>query len=384
MKTVLAHEWLVTPAGSDKVAARIAGEFDVDHVVTAIHDPTVGQELLGTRPVQSLWTDRLPKASDWRMRYAPALLGAWMQHRTRADLLITSSHFAAMGVGRRFDGPHIAYCHSPMRFAWRSDLERDRVSGVSGIAARQLVPMLRRIDRANADTVSLFVANSNAIAERIERAYGRRAAVVHPCVDVSRFASFAENGSEPNGREHFLCFGRLVAYKRVDLAVRVCTERSLPLVVAGDGPALRSLQAIAGPTVRFETKVSDDRYIELLRGAKALLFPGEEDFGIVPVETMAAGVPVIGYGVGGLVDSVVDGVTGVLFSEQTAVALHEALDRFEQLRFDSEKLLSHAQQFSPDEFDRRLRVVVEGHLRCGTWDAWSPHLSAPIPTSPQD
>jgi glycosyltransferase involved in cell wall biosynthesis len=369
VKTVLGHEWLITPAGSDKVAARIAQTLDVDHVVTAIADPGVSRSLFGDRPVRTLWTNSLPRAADWRIRYAPAILGAWSTARIRADLLVSSTHFASMGAGRRFDGPHIAYCNSPMRYAWRTDIEGGRIGGVAGSAARRIVPLLQRIDRGAADTVSLFVANSESIAERIMTAYDRPAVVVHPCVDVDRFAHLAADRIERDGAP-FLCFGRVVGYKRFDLAVRVCTERSLPLVVAGDGPGLAELRSIAGPTVRFETGVSDARYLELLAECRALLFPGEEDFGIVPVEAMAAGVPVVAFGVGGALDTVIDGVTGVLFAEQNELGLADAIDRLSTMRIESEKLLGHARRFAPEEFDVCLRAVVHGHVALGQRDRW--------------
>ncbi len=373
MKTVLAHEWLITPAGSDKVAAQIANAFDVDQIVTGIEDPAVRSQLVGSRPVRALWTNNLPNAAQWRMRYAPALLGAWATTRVRADLLLTSTHFAAMGAGHRFDGPHIAYCHSPMRFAWRQDLESDRLRGRAAFVAKGFVPALQRIDRSAADTVTMFVANSTSIAERIQTAYGRRAAVVHPCVDVDRFRGLAaarKQSSPAHSTGHFLCFGRLVAYKRIDLAVRVCTTLSLPLVVAGDGPELARLQSLAGPTVTFEQHVTDERYMELLAGATALLFPGEEDFGIVPVEAMAAGIPVVAYGVGGVLDTVVDGVTGVLFADQTSESLVAAIELLDATQFEVAKLAEHADQFGLKHFNERLREVVDGHLRAGRRDVW--------------
>lgn len=373
MKTVLAHEWFVTPAGSDKVAARLAAALDVERVVTAIEDPSVSAALLGNRRVDTLMTNRLPGAGPRRMQYAPALLAAWAASRVGpADLLVSSTHFGAIGAGRRFDGPHIAYCYSPLRFAWRHDLESQRLSGPAGSAASKLLPVVRRFDRHSADTASLFVAISSAIAERIESAYGRKAPVVHPCVDVDRFAdlALARDGSDPESDGYLLCFGRMVAYKRVDLAVRVCTARGLRLVVAGSGPCVAELRRLAGPTVSFEENVTDERYLELLAGAQALLFPGEEDFGIIPVEAMAAGVPVVALGVGGALDTVVDDVTGVLFADQTEPALAAAVDRVLGQRFDAAKLHDHARQFRPEQFDTQIRAIVSGHLAAGNRDQW--------------
>jgi glycosyltransferase involved in cell wall biosynthesis len=371
MRVVLAHEWFITPAGSDKVAARIASALNVDEVITAINNPQVSAELLDDLRVTSLVTNRLPGVGQHRMKYAPLILAAWASKRIGpADVLVSSTHFGAMGAGRRFNGPHVAYCHSPLRYAWRNDLESDRVSGAAGVLARRLVPLLQRFDRRSADTVSLFVANSTSIAERIRETYQRQAAVVHPCVDVVRFSSLARARmtAQPDG--FLLCFGRMVSYKKVDLAVRLCTERSLPLIVAGAGPCVADLKKMAGPTVRFEENVSDARYLELLQGASALLFPGEEDFGIIPVEAMAAGVPVVAFAAGGALDTVVDGVTGVLFNEQTVESLGDALDRLSAQSFDPDKLHDHSRQFRPEEFDRRLREVVWGHLASGQRDSW--------------
>jgi glycosyltransferase involved in cell wall biosynthesis len=367
---VLAHEWLVSAAGSDKVAAQIVRALGIDEVVTAFSDPTIVRSLMGSTPVRNLWTNRLPGVADARMAYAPAILAAWASCRVgKAELLISNSHFGSMGAGRRFDGPHVAMCHSPMRYAWRNDLEGDRLTGVSGRVGRALVPALRRVDLAAANSVSLFLGNSSSIVRRIEDAYNRPAAVVHPVVDVDRFSALASARVEGSG-SHYLCFGRLVAYKRVDLAVRACTARSLPLVVAGAGPELASLRALAGPTVTFESAVSDERYFELLAGARALLFPGEEDFGIVPVEAMAAGVPVVAFGEGGALDTVVDGVTGVLFAEQTVDSLVGAIELVERTAFEVSKLRAHADSFRPEAFDERLRSVVDGHLTAGRRDAY--------------
>ena len=368
---VLAHEWLVTAAGSDKVAARIASALSIDTVVTAISDPAVARLLFGETPVTSLWTNRLPRVANSRMLYAPAILAAWARTQVGpADLLVSSTHFGAMGAGRRFDGPHVAYCYSPFRYAWRPDLEGARLTGFTGRVGRVAVPALRRVDRTSASTVSLFVAISSSIAQRINDAYGRPAAVVHPVVDVDRFIDVARVPSAAV-EGYYLCFGRLVTYKRVDLAVRACTFRSLPLVVAGAGPELASLRSIAGPTIRFEEHVSDARYLELLAGARALLFPGEEDFGIVPVEAMAAGVPVVAFGRGGALDTVVDGVTGVLFAEQTVESLLGALEALDRMPIEVAKLRAHTDSFRPDVFDGRLRTVVDGHLAAGAErDRW--------------
>lgn len=358
VKVVLAHEWLLSASGSDKVAAEIARMFSVDEMLTAISDPRIAERLVPGVAVRTMWTDRLPGAHDHWMRYAPALLGAWSTVRVgKADLLISSSHFGAKGAGAHFDGPHVSYCYTPMRYAWRPDLEDGRLQGLAGSVGRALRPQLRRWDRWSARSVDQFVAISTCVAERIRDCYDRPAIVVHPPCAVASFSTI-ERETPVGGGSHYLCFGRLVAYKRIDLAVEACTRAGLPLVVAGRGPELARLKAMAGPTVRFEEQVSDERYRELLGAARGLLFPGEEDFGIVPVEAMAAGVPVIAFSLGGVLDTVVDGVTGVFFAEQTVESLLDGIERADRTVFEVEKLRAQAEGFRPEVFRERFGAVV--------------------------
>ena len=360
MKVVLAHEWLLSASGSDKMAAEIAGTLDVDHIVTAMSDPTIAAQLLPGVPVRTLATDRLPGAHQRWMRYAPAILAAWSTVWVgKADLLVSSSHFAAKAAGARFNGPHLSYCYTPMRYAWRPDLEDGRLHGPAAIVGRSVRPLLRRWDRWSARSVDQFVAISACVADRISESYDRPAVVVHPACSVEPFSSI-ERSHPVGGGAHYLCFGRLVSYKRVDLAVAACTQAGLPLVVAGRGPELARLRAMAGPTVRFEEHVTDERYRALLRDSRGLLFPGEEDFGIVPVEAMAAGVPTIAYGRGGALDTVVDGVTGVLFAEPTVESVLDAIDRADRTVFERDKLRTQADGFRPEVFRERFVAVVRG------------------------
>lgn len=359
MRTVLAHEWLLSSSGSDKVAAEIARALDVTRVITAVADPDVVQNLMPGRRVDTLWTDHLPRVRTNWMRYAPAIMAAWSGLKIKeADVLVSSSHFAAKAAGSRFNGRHVTYCHSPMRYAWRPDLEGDRLSGASSRAGKALRPGLQGWDRWSAKSVDLFIANSRSIAQRIEDCYDRPAVVVHPPVDIERFAAIDRISPVGQGA-YYLCFGRLVAYKRIDLAVEACTRLGLPLVVAGRGPELPRLRALAGPTIRFEEHVSDARYLELLADARGLLFPGEEDFGIVPVEAMAAGVPVIAFGEGGVLDTVIDGVTGVLFPEQRSVSVIGALETAAKSLWDRKKLNTQTESFRTSDFHEVLRSSFE-------------------------
>lgn len=354
MRVVIAHEWFTVVGGSDKTFLALADLFPDAELVTAVADPAAVDRHLAGREVKRLVVDALPGARrNWK-RVAPAIMAAWAAYRPEADLLITSTHFAATAAGRGFDGCHIAYCHTPLRLAWRPDLELGRLPGVAPvITTRGIAPLLRRWDRSSARSVDHFVANSTAVAARIGQAYGRRATVIPPPVEVSPFLA-----TERQAGDYLLALGRLVPYKRFDLAVAAADRLGMPLVVAGDGPEAESLRVQAGPGVRFTGRVSDERYLELLAGARALLFPGEEDFGIVPVEAMAAGCPVVAFGAGGAIDTVQPGVTGELFDEQTPESLAAAIVRCLGRRWDPSELRAAAAPFSRQRFLERFAAEV--------------------------
>jgi glycosyltransferase involved in cell wall biosynthesis len=200
----------------------------------------------------------------------------------------------------------------------------------------------------------VFVANSRHVADRISRFYGRSAEIVHPPVDVEHFLALARAPED-----FYLTFGRVVPYKRVDLAVSACARLGRRLEVAGDGRALEAVRAVAGAGTEFLGKVSETDRDRLLGGARALLFPGEEDFGIVPVEAQAAGVPVIAYGVGGATESVLDGRTGVLFADQTTEGLVAAIEQFEELALDQAVARENARRFGRDRFRAEMSAVIE-------------------------
>jgi glycosyltransferase involved in cell wall biosynthesis len=354
---LIAHEWLTALGGSDKTAAAMARALPGSRVVTAVADPRTVAELFPEGDVRALWPNRLPGAQTRWRAYSPAIVLAWSTFRPDADVLLSSSHFAARAAGSGFAGPHLCYCYTPMRVAWRPDLELDRLRPSLRPAVNALLPAVRAWDRRKALGVTAFAGISSAVVERIGHAYGRHAERIYPPVDLPPFLASARR--PPFG--YFLIVGRLIPYKRFDLAVQVCTQMGYPLVVAGSGPEEARLRAMAGPTVRFAGRVSAQAYLELLAGAIALLFPGEEDFGIVPVEAQAAGCPVVALGRGGAVDTVSDGVTGVLFAEPTALSLRQGIDAVLAASWDEGILRAWAMQFSEERFAEELRAFVSTH-----------------------
>jgi glycosyltransferase involved in cell wall biosynthesis len=248
-----------------------------------------------------------------------------------------------------------------MRYAWETGfLDGEDVGLLTRLLLPAIVAWLRRQDLAGARGPDAFVANSRHVAERIGRFYGRSAEVVNPPVDVDHFL-----GLERVPGDFYLAFGRVVPYKRVDLAVAACGHLGRRLRVAGDGRALDAVRAVAGEGTEFLGKVSGTERDRLLGGARALLFPGEEDFGIVPVEAQAAGVPVIAYGVGGAEESVLDGRTGVLFAEQSVAGLEAAIERFERLRLDEEIVRENAKRFGRERFRAEMAEVIDRASRSG-------------------
>lgn len=362
MRVALVHEWLTTWAGSEQVLAAAAELFPDAPIFAVVADMNLARQQFGDRPIYTSFIQRLPMAGRLYQWYLPLMPLAVEQLDLRGyDLVISSSHACAKGVLTRSDAVHVCYCHTPIRYAWDMYHEYLASSGrFQRWLARPLMHYMRLWDAAAAQRVDVFVANSRAVAERIGKHYRRKAEVIHPPVDTQYYTP------EGAAEDFYLVAGRLVPYKRVELAVQACTRLGKPLVVIGDGPERPRLERIAGPSVRFlgyqPREVLRDHY----RRCRALIFPGEEDFGIVPVEVQACGRPVIAYGRGGALDSVRDGVTGILFPAQTVESLVDAVERAERVPWDSRQIRAWAERFSKGSFQARMRALVAA--RCGLMD----------------
>ena len=355
-RVAVVHDWLTIPGGSEQVVLELLEMFPAAELFTSIYDPAPWPQEIKGRTVHASWLNRIPRAA----RHYPKLLPL-MNRAFRAfdlsgfDLVLSSSHANAKNVRTSPGTLHVCYCHTPMRYAWEEGfLAGEQVGRLTRILLPPLLAQLRRADLAGASGPDVFVANSRHVAERIERFYGRTAEVVHPPVDVDHYLSLTRAAGD-----YYLAFGRVVPYKRVDLAVAACGALGRALKVAGDGRALTAVRAGAAPGIEFLGKVSDAERDRLLSGARALLFPGEEDFGIVPVEAQAAGVPVIAYGIGGALETVQDGRTGVLFEPQEEGALAAAIERFEALELDPGAMRENARGFSRERFRSEMAAVIE-------------------------
>lgn len=355
-RVAVVHDWLTIPGGSEQVVMELLALFPSAELFTTIYDPAPWPAEITERPVHASYLNRIPGARTQYPKLLPLMNGAFRSFDLSGfDLILSSSHACAKNVRTPPGTVHVCYCHTPMRYAWEEGfLEGEEVGRLTRMALPPLLSRLRRQDLAGASGPDVFVANSAHVAERIERYYGRSSVVVHPPVDVEHYLGLSR---EPD--DYYLAFGRVVPYKRVDLAVAACSRLGRPLKVAGDGRAMSAVRASAsGPGIEFLGKVPEEERDRLLGGARALLFPGEEDFGIVPVEAQAAGLPVIAYGVGGAVETVRDGATGVLFAEQSDLSLAAAIERFEALELDEAAVRENAVHFGRKRFHEEMAAVI--------------------------
>ena len=353
-RVAITHEWLTVPGGSELVVRHILDLFPDAEIFTSVYDREALPEFRD-HVVHTSFLDRVPGATRHYPRMLPLMDRAFRSFDLNAfDLVISSNHACAKNVTTPESTRHVCYCHTPMRYAWDpSFMSSEEVGPLARLALPPMLAHLRRRDLAAAALPDAFVANSTVVRDRIRDFYGRDSVVIHPPVETE---PLLKQPRAPG--DYYLHLGRLVPYKRADLTVAACAQLGRPLKVAGDGRALDSLRASAPPNVEFLGRVSDEQLRELLAGALALVFPGEEDFGIVPVEAQAAGVPVIAYGRGGATDSVVDGQTGLLFSEQTPEGLVQAILAFEDATFDEDAIRDNARGFAPDRFRREFASFV--------------------------
>jgi len=353
MNVALVHDWLNGMRGGEKVLEVLIDLFPQADLFTLFYEPArVSAKIRAMRPRASL-LQRLPGAGRRYRHLLP--LYPWAIRRfdlSSYDAVISSSHCAAKGVRLAPGQVHVCYCHAPMRYIW--DQYKAYFGGPNrwrpaSIAMRLFAGRLRRWDFATAQTVTAFIANSAAVAERIAACYGRPSTIVHPPADTDRFRPA---GIGPG--EHFLTVAALVPYKRIELAIAACNRLRRPLVVVGQGPERRRLEALAGPTVTFRGWVSDDELVALYNGCRALLYPGEEDFGIAMVEAQACGRPVVALRKGGAREIVLDRRTGLLFDEPSVEALCAAITQFDRIVFDRGVIRAHAEHFGGDRCRREL------------------------------
>ncbi len=366
-KVVIVHDWLTNMGGAEPLVLEIHKLFPKAPIYTSVYDaakmPAFKDIDVRTTELQT----KLPK----KLRYKHVL---WPTLRAKAfrkldlsefDIIISSSSAEAKSVCKtRKDQVHIAYIHTPPRYYWShyEEFRKEFNFGPLTALIRPFIPFfvkkMRKLDLDSVKDIDLFIANSTITQQRIKEYYGKPSTVIYPPVDVSRFTP------PPNGeRAGYVVWGRHVPYKRFDLAIEACNQLNVPLTVIGSGPDTERLKSLAGSTIRFTGRVSDEELVNYAQSSEAFLFPNEEDFGISAVEALAAGTPIIAYKKGGALDIVQDGETGVFFEEQTVESLVSAIKKAEDMTFLPATLHRKAKRFEKSLFATKLLKIVSDTIR---------------------
>ncbi len=360
VKIALIHYYLVSVRGGERVFHSLAQMFPEADLFAVVYNPASQPQWLAKRQMTTSFLQKIP--GSWRyFRQSFMFYPLAVEEFDLAgyDLVISSSAGFTHGVLTAPETCHICYCHNTFRYAWNwyHDFMRQG-SATSRFLLAPLLSWVRTWDVAAAQRVDYFVSNSAVTQQRIKKYYRRESTIIHPPVDMSMFNILDE--AQPG--DYFLAVSELVPYKKTDLVVAAFNQLGYPLLVVGDGPQRESLQKMAKPNVRFLGRIPDAELNELYNGCRALVFMAKEDYGIVPLEAQAAGRPVIAYGAGGVLETVVADKTGIFFAKQEVAALIEALACFETLSFDRQTIKAHAETFGVAVFQQRILAFVQEKL----------------------
>lgn len=358
MNVALVHDWLNQLGGAEDVLETLVSIYPQAPIYTSLYwrekMPAAWQQW----PIHTSFIDRLPRAYHWHQLYLPFYPVAFEQFDlSRYDLVLSNKSGFCHGVLTGPDTVHICYCLTPTRFLWRyaQYAEQENLGRLSRRFLPPLLTYLRMWDRLAAERVDYFVAISKEVQRRIRKVYGRDSTVIYPPIDTGRFTPASQI------EDYYLMVGRLVPYRRLDLLIQAFNRLDRPLLIAGRGRDQERLQALAGRNITFLGYVPEEQLPDLMARCRAFLFPGEEDFGIAPLQAMAAGRPVIAYAAGGALDTVVPG-TGILFAEQSVEAIVQAVEMADHLPVDSAFIRRHAQTFDKTLFIQQLQDYIEQKL----------------------
>lgn len=362
MKVAIVHDWLVNYGGAELFVEYLLKMYPDAEIFTLVYDKKrIGNHFKDVK-IHTSGIQKIPFASKIYtklLKFMPAAFESF--DFSGYDLVISSSSSCAKGVITPPYVPHVAFIHSPMRYAWDLFFDYRKRSGkLTRFFMNRWIPELRLWDFVSSQRIDTLIANSKFIARRIEKFWARKARVIYLPVDVSRF-----NPAGTPREDLYVAFSRLVPYKRIDLAVSACKKLHKKLVVIGGGSEMENLKKLAGsdPDITFLGRAPDDELERNLQRCKALLFCAEEDFGFVPLEAQACGAPVIAFGRGGALETVIDGKTGVFFEKQETDSLCDAIIRFEKLdaenAFKKENIVAHARSFTEERFQKEFKKAVQ-------------------------
>lgn len=355
MKVAIVHDYLNQAGGAERVVGTLHSMFPDAPIFTTILDRGTLWPSLRDADIRTSWMQGLPGLKRHFKKYLPFYPAAIESFRLQEyDLVISSSSAFAHGAVTAPEALHICYCHTPMRFAWDYEryVARESLGSATRLLLRPLIRSMQRWDLKTAKRPNVYVVNSSVVAERVRRLYGQPSEIIPPPVDLGRY--------EPSSTiaEYFLVVSRLNTYKRIDLVVDAFNKLGRSLLIVGDGPERAALQHRAKSNVRFIGHVPDEQVARHYAECQAVIFPGEEDFGIVPLEANASGRPVIAFRKGGALDTVIDGRTGVFFDEQSVASLCDAIHRCESISWVARELRVHASEFDEAQFRTRFLSVV--------------------------
>lgn len=357
VRIALVHDWLTGMRGGEKVLEALCELYPHAELFTLLHVPGSISKTIERLPVHSSFIQHMPFARGLYRYYLPLFPLAIEQFDLdRFDLIVSTSHCAAKAVVKTGRARHLCYCFTPMRYAWDqfdAYFGQDRFGHFRSQLMRYMMKLMRHWDASTSRRVDRYVAISQYVADRINKYYDRTTTIIYPPVNTD---FYFPDGRNPGNA--FLVVSALVPYKRVDLAIESCRLARVPLRIVGDGPELNRLKKIAGPSVEFLGTVSDEKIRELYRETAALLLPGEEDFGIVPVEAQACGRPVIALGRGGACETVIHGFNGLLVSRPTPEAFANSLKTLGEYSFDSIEIRKYALRFSRKRFITAIQACV--------------------------
>jgi glycosyltransferase involved in cell wall biosynthesis len=361
LKVALIHYWLVTYRGGEKVLEEFCHLFPNADIYTHVYCPSALPETITRHQIYTTFIQKLPNATQKYQRYLPLMPLALEQLDLRQyDLVISLESGPAKGIVVTPDTLHICYCQTPMRYVW--DMYHNYYQN-AGKFTKLLMPLimhyLRLWDFASAARVDHFLANSQNVARRIQKHYRRSATVIYPPVDTHAFHL------SPIQDEFYLIVGQLVPYKRIDLAIAAFNQLRKSLIIIGEGEQWETLQKQAGSTIQLLGHQSVSVIQDHCARCKAMIFPADEDFGIVPVEAMAAGRPVIAFRKGGALETVIEPITGLFFDEQTPESLMETIVKFESMygQFDAQKIKDHAEKFAKTVFRQKVKEFIDTALQ---------------------
>ncbi|MBU2530542.1 MAG: glycosyltransferase [Elusimicrobia bacterium] len=357
MKLVLVHDYLSQMGGAEKVALEFCNIFPDSPLFTSIYNPDSVAEEFKKIDIRTTYLQKFPLIFKYFRFYFPFYPRAMESINLKDyDVILSSSSAYAKGIRKPGKACHICYCHNPARFLYQYDayFEREKINPIIKKLLPLLLSNLKKWDQENSKQVDYFIANSQVVADRIKKIYNRESTIINPPVDTSFFVPQAKDG------DYFLIVSRLNSYKKINIAIEACNELKLPLIIIGDGPDKINLEKIAGPTIKFAGQVSNEKLRDYYAACRALIFPGEEDFGIVPLEAMSCGKPVLAFKNGGALETVIGCMTGMFFEDQSKDSLMGVLSDFQHLEFDKELIREHAKKFDISIFREKIRTFVEG------------------------